>query len=445
MKLNVFPVVLLVIVAIGAVCLTNGCKRSTGGDEAISTEARWLRDHAVDIRTTDPGDTGFDDLMPLKQAIGDARVVLLGEASHGDGTTFYAKTRLIKFLHREMGFDVLVFESSFYECHKAWLELTAGTSGLDAAGQAIFWIWSNCVEMEPLFRYLAETSGSSFPLELAGVDCQFSGSYGKQYFLEDLEAFLEQQGALMLQDKDWPAFKDLLSRLIRYEDEPDAETLEFFFNFLDRLRVEVAAFSGASSPLLRSPAFWREMLATIRVQAEKHWSEIDDDWKARLNLRDARMAKNFLWLYRNRYKDRKIIVWAAIMHVFRNPEEIDLLAGDTFTFEGLRPMGHILWEELEQAAYVVGFTASGGFVRSMMGGANMIVWPAPVGSLDYFMAEAGFEYGFVNFRDLSGGGEWLRQPLVSRPVANGDAKADWPRIMDGIFYMRTLEASTMRE
>lgn len=63
----------------------------------------WLADHAVRLRSIDPADDDFRDLEPLRVTLAGVRVVLLGEQNHGDGTTFLAKTRLIRFLHERMG------------------------------------------------------------------------------------------------------------------------------------------------------------------------------------------------------------------------------------------------------------------------------------------------------------------------------------------------------
>ena len=70
----------------------------------------WLAEHAIRLRSVSPEDDDFSDLEPLREVLAGVRVVLLGEQSHGDGTVFLAKTRLIEFLQREMGFDVLAFE-----------------------------------------------------------------------------------------------------------------------------------------------------------------------------------------------------------------------------------------------------------------------------------------------------------------------------------------------
>src|SRR5688500_14617591 len=66
----------------------------------------WIATHAVAVRSIHPDDEDFSDLLPLISAIGPARVVQLGEPSHGAGAAFAAKVRLIKFLHQRMGFDV---------------------------------------------------------------------------------------------------------------------------------------------------------------------------------------------------------------------------------------------------------------------------------------------------------------------------------------------------
>src|SRR5207247_514197 len=62
------------------------------------SKVEWLSRNLLSIRTIDPDDDDFADLTALKKAVGDARIVQLGEQSHGDGATYYAKERLIRFL-----------------------------------------------------------------------------------------------------------------------------------------------------------------------------------------------------------------------------------------------------------------------------------------------------------------------------------------------------------
>ena len=74
-----------------------------------------LEANAAPLRSTDPADIEFSDLQAFAKAVGNVRMVMLGEQSHGCGATFLAKTRVIRFLHEHMGFDVLAFESGLYD------------------------------------------------------------------------------------------------------------------------------------------------------------------------------------------------------------------------------------------------------------------------------------------------------------------------------------------
>ena len=63
----------------------------------------FVTENRVDIRTISPDSTNFSEFEAIGKAIGDSRVVMLGEQDHGDAPTFLAKTKLIKYLHEKWG------------------------------------------------------------------------------------------------------------------------------------------------------------------------------------------------------------------------------------------------------------------------------------------------------------------------------------------------------
>jgi erythromycin esterase-like protein/CubicO group peptidase (beta-lactamase class C family) len=70
----------------------------------------WIEEAAHPLNTLSP-DQPLDDLAPLKEMVGDAELIGLGEATHGSSEFFSMKHRLVKYLVKEMGFTTVVLET----------------------------------------------------------------------------------------------------------------------------------------------------------------------------------------------------------------------------------------------------------------------------------------------------------------------------------------------
>jgi erythromycin esterase-like protein len=77
---------------------------------ATRNEINWLKSSIIPIKTV-KAENGFEDLEPLKQALKDARIIALGENTHGSREVFEMKHRMIEFLTAEMGFNAFAIES----------------------------------------------------------------------------------------------------------------------------------------------------------------------------------------------------------------------------------------------------------------------------------------------------------------------------------------------
>jgi erythromycin esterase len=90
--------------------------------------ADWARDYATAADSLDPR-APLDDLEPLREVIGDARVVAIGESAHYVREFYLLRHRLLRFLAERLGFTVYALEAPFTEAHAidAWVQGGPGT------------------------------------------------------------------------------------------------------------------------------------------------------------------------------------------------------------------------------------------------------------------------------------------------------------------------------
>jgi erythromycin esterase len=86
-----------------------------GGEDGVQQVVNWVRSNALRLATSDPR-ADIDDLRPFAAMVGDARIVSLGESTHGSREHFQLKHRLLRFLVEEKGFTLFGIESGFPAC-----------------------------------------------------------------------------------------------------------------------------------------------------------------------------------------------------------------------------------------------------------------------------------------------------------------------------------------
>lgn len=420
---------------------------------------RWLSENLAPVRSVDPDDDDYSDLMPLAEALDGVRVVALGEATHGSGAAFLAKTRLVKFLHEFMGFDVLVWESGLYDMRRASEHLEAGGSAREALARGVFDIWLDSDQMRPLVSYLGETARSGSPLELAGVDFQFSGAGSDSAFVADLQSYLTGVGASTAELAPGARVRDVLRNLIGYryfqQDPPDESVREHVLGVL-RAWGEAARRDPSVDGTFWARALWnaRTYAANVFDRATLRGGEDPsaEEEERVYGLRDRVMGRNLVWLAEELYPDRKLIVWAATGHLLRHPDRIRHARGDDAhpVYErGLAPgstLGHEAALELGDRLYVLAVTAYGG----LNGKDTWIGYPYHLErdqvdefELEELIAATGAEAAFLDLRRRRPGDEWLDRALAARGIDRYIAwRSRWRENVDGLLYLREMTPST---
>jgi len=398
----------------------------------------WVKKNAVSFRSIRTDDTDFSDLQPLKKLIGKARVVQLGEQTHGDAACFENKIRLIKFLHQEMGFDVLAFESGLYDCQQSWNDFkTGGKNALSSAKLGVFGIWTGSKQTAPMWDYIAKKAKSKNPLELCGFDCQFTAG-ASLGLADDLEKLIDglKTSEISESEKDQllTQVRNLVSRL-----NPGGSKEEFDAT-ANKISASLKKQVVANADEQRDRLFWTQEIKSLMAYADYSWTKETSSSSDGIMLRDKQMADNLIWMANKYYPDRKIIVWAASFHIMRNPPEIDV-PGGSVDYSKMIQMGHLVHEALGDDVYTVGFTAFEGRAGSWNFGSRSL--PTAIdGTFESICNEAGLENGLVPLDSKDEDAKWLKEKLVARPLGYTWMKASWGNHFDAMIFNKTMTPST---
>jgi erythromycin esterase len=368
-----------------------------------SSPAAWLLANAHVLHSTEVIPS-TDDLAPLRTIVGEATVVGLGDGTHGTHEFTTVKMRLIDYLARAKGFDVVAFEAPFPVMNRVNTYVQGGAGDLrailrDGATRLNFWFWytEEMVEVFERLRTYNAQRGNAPAIEVVGTD-----------MADDSTAVADVLAYLRVVDPAYAAQAESEYACV------GTSRSQACMNAVARVRTEITARAT-------------QYLATSTERAYH-----DALRNASIILRDDRdtlMAEGVLWARDHRGTNGKVFYWAHNEHVSKN--------------NGSTDAGRILRFALG-SSYVVIATMSGpgNFAgwRLQSATRDQVVAPLPEilpGSYESYFRERGVAAMLVPAQGNVP--DWLRGPATYRTGStDGSSVAmeiELPLSFDAVIYV----------
>lgn len=366
------------------------------GFVANKKELSWLKENCIKIRTVQ-AESGFKDLQPLKKMIGNARIVGLGENTHGTSEIFKMKHRLVEFLYKEMGFTVFSIEANMPEAYKLndYVQNGIGNSKNLLKGM-YFWTW-NTQEVLDMIEWMRKINDTE------KTKIQFTG-FDMQIYVGPLETLSSFSKYDQIINTKVDSISVLFKKLMPIAQQPVKNETEIGLT-KDKCN-QLLAYLNENEPRLsryKGEVYYRWLVqnANILVQC------IVNEEKASMgySYRDECMAKNIQWILDNN-PNAKIVLWAHNGHISKQ--------------EG--SMGSFLSEKYGDNYYNIGFLSNSGmytaFKEGKLSSQNRLIEGKP-GSIEYSFHKAKIPYFFYDFIQANNEepeNKWLTSKLNYRSI-----------------------------
>jgi len=365
------------------------------------------------------------DLDPLLALVGDARLVLLGEASHGTHEFYRVRAEITKRLIRERGFGAVAVEADWPDAYRVNRYVRGRAGDADAtealAGFARFpqWMWRNADVLD--FVGWLRSHNDALPV------ARRVGFYGL-----DLYSLHASMAAVLayLRVVDPEAERRARHRYACFDDfggDPQAyghaaglgltPTCEAdVVAQLVELRAQAAEYARRDARVAPDDLFFAEQNARVVRNAERYYRAMFGSRVASWNLRDRHMAETLdalLGFLDGRAPGAKVVLWAHNSHL-GDARATEMGAG------GELNVGQLVRERYGREARLVGFSTYAGTVTAASNwdepAERKVVRPALPESYEALFHEAGPRNFLLDLSAPTKAAAALRAPRLERAI-----------------------------
>ena len=385
-------------------------KPTTGQPPAVlSRPADLVADAAIDA----PG--GVPPRAVLEDLIGDARVVLIGESSHGTHEFYDARAEITKWLIEEKGFTAVAAEADWPDAYRV-NRYVRGTGGDQSPEEALrgfqrfpAWMWRNTV-VRDFVGWLRWHNG-----RCTADGRRQTGFYGLDLYslhrsMDEVIGYLEQV------DPAAAARARARYACFDHSDGEDGQAYGYAAAFgagpncerqaveqLIELQRNTAEYLRHDGEPAEDELFYAQQNAATVRNAEAYYRGMFRGRVTSWNMRDAHMAQTLTALlgHLDRHggpEPAKVVVWAHNSHVG------DARATEV-SADGQLTIGQLAREQFGEDCRLIGFSTYRGTVTAASDWGSVaerkVVRPALAGSIEELLHETGKEAFIVAMHDGS--------------------------------------------
>lgn len=365
------------------------------GVDAIRSAALWFEPEA-------------GGLEPVLDQIGDARLVLIGESTHGTADFYRIRAQLTQALIERRGFNIVAAEADWPDAYRANLWVRHQSDDIDAAGalgdfvRFPRWMWRN-TEVVRFLTWLRHFNEGREPR-------QQTGFYGLDLYSlhSSIDAVLEY-----LQKVDPEAADRARMRYRCFEAfGEDAQSYGYAASLgitrscedavvaqLTEMRRLAAEGAGRGGWVADDEKFYAEQNARLVKNAESYYRAMFGGRVESWNLRDTHMMETLVALLAHIGKhsgSAKAVVWAHNSHLG------DASATQMGQFGELN-LGQLVRQRYGNEACLIGFTTHTGTVTAASDwdqpASCMRVIPSLPASYEAAFHEVGLDRFVLNLRE----------------------------------------------
>ena len=365
----------------------------------------------------------IDDYDPLLNLIGDASLVLIGEASHGTHEFYRERAQITKRLIKEKGFAAVAVEADWPDAYRVNRYVRGLGSDADAvealAGFKRFpaWMWRNADVLD--FVGWLRTHNDDLAPHAAKVGFYGLDLYSLHSSIAAVLDYLDRidPDAAQRARERYACFDHFGSDEQAYgyatglgiakscEEEVVSQLVE--------LHRRAAEFARRDGRIAADEYFYASQNARLVLNAERYYRSMFRGRVSSWNLRDRHMVETLESLRQYLGAQAKIVVWAHNSHL-----------GDaratSMGQEGEWNVGQIVRELHDRDAVLVGLTTHHGTVTAASNwdgpAERKRVRPALVNSYEALFHDVSIPRFFLTLRNMGHATSALNEPLLERAI-----------------------------